>query len=455
METNPIKQYTELYEANRELFRAGFPDAVNALREEALGHLENVELPKAGSENYEITDLGAMLEPDYGLNPRRVSMPVNPAASFSCRVPNMSTALFYLYNDAFAAPENALRQIPEGVVCGALRDVVNSHPEVLRYFGTVAELHNPLVALNTMLVQDGFVLYVPSGVRLEKPIQLVSIFQSTVSMLAPRRLLIVLGDEAEARLLVCDHTQNHELSYLSLETIEIICGRNSRFDYYDIEESSPRTSRLWSLYASMEEGADLLVDGITLNNGTTRNEYYVSMHGEHCSLKLLGMGIEDNDRQLDTYSLIRHLKPRCQSDELFKYIVDDEAKGAFCGRIYVAPGAEKTEAYQSNRNVVGSERARMFSKPQLEIYNDDVKCSHGTAIGQFDEKQIFYMLTRGLSREQAYTLLKQAFMADVISGVRLEALRDRLTHLVEMRFAGTNMNGDCVSCKNFEASEKQ
>lgn len=450
METNPLKQYIDLFEENRDLFMAGSASRVNDLRVKAYENLHSMSLPPKGSENYEITDLSAMLAPDYGLNPRRVSMPVNPADSFSCRVPNMSTSLFFLFNDAFACPDNSSRRLPEGVVCGSLRDVLHKHPEIAERYGTVAELHNPLVALNTMLTQDGFVLYVPDGVKVEKPIQLVNILQSPVPLMAPRRLLVIMGNDADAKLLVCDHTQNRELNYLALTTIEIICGRNAKFDYYDLEESSVRTSRLWSLYASMEEGADLLVDGITLNNGTTRNEYYVTMHGEHCNLQLLGMGIEDLDRQLDTFSLIRHLKPHCKSNELFKYTVDDEARGAFCGRIYVAPGAIKTEAYQSNRNVLGSDKARMYSKPQLEIYNDDVKCSHGTAIGQFDEKQIFYMLTRGLSRDDAHKLLKQAFMADVIAGVRLDSLRDRLTHLVEMRFSGLPIDADCASCKGLD-----
>ena len=159
----------------------------------------------------------------------------------------------------------------------------------------------------------------------------------------------------------------------------------------------------------------------------------------------IGMGIEDYSRHLDSYSRIDHIAGDCHTDELFKYVVDDEAVGAFAGLIYVKPGADKTEAYQSNRNIVGSDRARMFSKPQLEIYDDDVKCSHGTAIGQLDEMQVFYMQTRGIPEETAKLLLKQAFMADVIDGVRLPGLKERLQMLVERRFAGGEAN--CASCK--------
>ncbi len=206
-------------------------------------------------------------------------------------------------------------------------------------------------------------------------------------------------------------------------------GRDAVLDYYDLEESTEKTSRLSSLYLRQEEGSHVLIDGITLYNGDTRNEYYCRLEGSHADLKLLGMGIEDYSRHLDSYSRIDHIAGDCHTDELFKYVVDDEAVGAFAGLIYVKPGADKTEAYQSNRNIVGSDRARMFSKPQLEIYDDDVKCSHGTAIGQLDEMQVFYMQTRGIPEETAKLLLKQAFMADVIDGVRLPWLKERLQSL--------------------------
>ena len=188
---------------------------------------------------------------------------------------------------------------------------------------------------------------------------------------------------------------------------------------------------------------------MNLYNGTTRNEFFTRFSGKHARLRMLGMGIEDDRRRLDTYSRISHDVSDCTTDELFKYVVDDEAMGAFAGLIYVAEGASKTEAYQSNRNLVGSETAKMHSKPQLEIYNDDVKCSHGTAIGQLDKNQLFYMMTRGISEDQARLMLKQAFMSDVIDGISLPPLRDRLKLMVERRFAGEK-----TACASFHVSCK-
>lgn len=443
---NALTQYIDLYKScHRTLCQHSAP-VINALREQALESLSEASLPAKGSENYEHTDLEAILAPDYGLNLERRRLGINPADTFSCHVPNMSTNLFFLASDSFATTPISSNQLPEGVLVTSLRHAALTHPELVqKYYGRIADMNNPLVALNTLLVQDGLLVYVPENVTVERPLQLVSMLQGAVPMMAVRRLLIILEEGAQATLLCCDHTQNPDLNFLNLQTIEIHCGPSSRLDLYELEESTPLTSRLNSLYITMEREANVLLDGITLYNGTTRNEYYASFLGEDANLQVLGMGIIDGNRRLDNYLLIRHEVPRCTGRELFKYVVDDEAVGAFTGRVYVAPGAQKTEALQTNRNLVASPRARMFSKPQLEIYADDVKCSHGTAIGQLDPMQIFYMRTRGLSEQTAKTLLRQAFMADVIEPVRLERLRTRLRHLVDMRLDGTGAHS-CTSC---------
>lgn len=442
---NALQQYIDLYRDHGELLRSRSCPLLNAPREEAFCKLQSMSLPRKGSENYEHTDLEELLAPDYALNIARVPLDVNPQATFRCDVPNLSTALFMLLNDQWAETENSRRQLPEGVIVESLARAAQSRPELVgKYYNTLADGDNPLVALNTMLVQDGLFIYVPKGVRLEKPLQLVDILQYEVPLLTARRMLIVVDDDAEAKLLVCDHTQNPDARLMSLQTVEIMTGRNARFDFYDLEESTEMTTRLSSLYLRQGAGSNVLIDGITLFNGTTRNEYYCRLPEPDAELHIYGMGIEDRSRRLDTYSLISHEAERCHTDELFKYVVDEASTGAFSGRIYVAPGAQKTEAYQANRNIVGSEQARMFSKPQLEIYADDVKCSHGSAIGQLDAAQVFYMRTRGVPEATARMLLKQAFMADVIEGVRLPALKDRLRQLVEMRFSGAS--GACSAC---------
>lgn len=452
--SNALTQYLELWRDHGALVEKGSPVAFNALRGKALEVLQRYEkegLPKLGSEDYAITDLQELLAPDYGLNLGRVAMDANPAAAFRCSVPNISTDLCFLINDSFSKSSNALAALPEGVYIGSPRQIpAECGLDLAKYYGSVADMENPVVALNTLFAQDGMVVYVPRGVKLQKPLQLVSLFSAGSPLMAVRRLLVVVEDDAQAQMLVCDHTQSDNVDFLSLQTVEIILGRNARFDLYDLEESSQLTHRLNALYGRQNEGSRLLVNGMTLFNGFTRNEYSLSLEGEHCETHLLGLGIADRQRKIDTVSLIDHKVPQCHSNELFKYSADDESRCSFAGRILVRPGAHHTDSYQSNRNLLGSSKAKIYSKPQLEIYNDDVKCSHGSATGQLDPMQLFYMRTRGIDESDAKLLLKQAFMSDIIDSVELPGLHERLHLLIERCFAGagTACNSCAAGCAN-------
>lgn len=445
-----IRQYIELYEHHRDAVCSHSSPAMNALRERAAGHLRNSRLPRVGSDNYEITSLSELLGKDYGININRVKMDVNPAESFRCGVPRLSTSLFMTVNDRFAMTPISNNGLPAGVTVCSLHAQGNPGAAVVsQYYGKLASLDNPIVALNTLLAQDGILIHVARGVKVEKTLQLVNILQSAVPLMALRRVLIVLEEGAEVNILSCDHTQNSTVDLMNLQVVEIYAHAGARLEYYEMEESSVRSVRLSALYAEQSADSRVTINGITLYNGITRNEYHCRFTEPGAELSLCGMGIEDGDRRLDTYSHVEHAVGHCHTDELFKYVLEGRSRGAFTGLVKVDEGAVKTEAYQSNRNIVGSDEARMYSKPQLEIYNDDVKCSHGTAIGRLDEMQLFYMRSRGLAEEEARLLLKQAFLSDVIDRIRLSHLRERLTYLVERRFA--RAGDSCVSCKGQES----
>ncbi|MDE7463260.1 MAG: Fe-S cluster assembly protein SufD [Muribaculaceae bacterium] len=432
-----IRQYVDLYRENRDAIDSHSARVLNEHREEACRILSGCRLPRKGSENYEITDLSAILGHNYGVNINRIPLPVNPMESFHCGVPKMTTALFMLINDIFAAPADSGKQLPEGVEAGSLMKYAGELPETVgRYYNKLADNQNPCVALSTLLAQDGIWIRISKGMKIERPLQIVNLLGGTDNLMAVRRIVIVAEEGSEVRILSCDHTSTPDARLLALQTIEIYAEANSSVHYYDMEESSETTARLSTLWVAQKADSRVDINGITLYNGATRNEYHCAFAAPGSSLRLYGMGIADKERLIDTYSRVDHDAPRCFTEELFKYSVDDAARASFTGLVKVAPGAEKTEAYQSNRNLIGSAEARMYSKPQLEIYNDDVKCSHGSATGQLDEMQLFYMRTRGLSEPTARLLLKQAFMADVINDVDIPGLRERLTHLVERRFAG-------------------
>lgn len=439
-----LNQYIELYLQHSNEFTQDSPEAMNRLRSSALEVLQSSRLPERGEEGYEKTSLEKMFAPDFGVNVNRVDLSADIAASFRCDVPNMSTLLGVCVNDTFH-PSKGLQRLPEGVVFTSMRKAAEEIPHIFNsYYGTLAALTRPEVALNTLLAQDGVMIYIPDGTVLEQPLQLVNIFATPAPVLAVRRVLVVLGRGASAKLLVCDHTQPSAVECLSSQVVEVVLGEGAKFDYYDIEESSLRTSRVSGLFARQSRGSNLLVNGMTLTCGTTRNDYSIDIDGEGCDTTLAGMAIGSDRMHTDNSSVVRHLAPHCGSRQLFKYVLDESSTGAFEGSILVTPHAPFTEAYQSNKNILASPEAKMHTRPQLEIYNDDVKCSHGATTGQLDQEALFYMRTRGIPEQEAKTMLMQAFMTDVIDTVRMEGLRDRLRHLVEKRFAGAEaMCGEC------------
>lgn len=440
------QQYIDLFAQCEDLVCRESSGVMNAPRAAALADFERLGFPSSRAEDYRYTDVSRSFAPDYGMNLKRVKIPVNPQDVFHCDVPNLSTSLYFVVNDSFYHQALPKAHLPEGVYVGSLKDFSNERPEVVsRYYGKLAtSSKNGIVALNTMFAQDGFVVYVPQGVAVERPIQLVNIFRSDVDLMANRRVLVIMEPRSEAKLLVCDHSID-TVRFLANQVIEVFVGEGASFDYYDLEESSDTTTRFSSLFVKQEAESNVVINGITLTNGLTRNDYQVELLGERAEMTLCGMSILDKEQHVDTYTHITHAVPRCKSNELFKNVLNDQAVGAFSGRILVKEGADKTEAYQSNRNLCATREARMYSKPQLEIYADDVKCSHGMTTGQLDEEAIFYMRSRGISLDEARMLLSVAFTSDVIDHVRVEALRDRLHRLVEKRFRGELAK--CAGCR--------
>lgn len=440
------QQYTDLFTQYEGIINNHSSEVLNRPRIQALKDFERLGFPSVKHEDYKYTDVAQAFALDYGINIKRLHIPVNPYDVFRCDVPNLNTALYFVVNDSFYNKTEPTIELPEGVYVGGLKAFSEQNPAIAaKYYGKAASTgKDGIIALNTMLAQDGFVIYVPEGVAVEKPIQLVNIFRSDVDTMANRRILVIMEARSQARLLVCDHSIDN-VKFLGTEVVEIFAGEGAYFDYYDLEESTMSTTRFTSLHVRQEASSNVLVNGITLNNGLTRNNYYIELNGEYAELTLCGMSILDAEQQVDTYSHITHAVPNCTSTELFKNVLNDHSIGAFSGRILVKEGAQKTAAYQTNRNLLATREARMYSKPQLEIYADDVKCSHGMTTGQLDENALFYLQSRGIPKEEARMMLSVAFTADVIENVRLGGLKKHLHYLVEKRFRGEL--AQCAGCR--------
>ena len=445
---NSEKQYIDLFQECSGLIAEHSSEVMNALRAEAFEKFSKNGFPTQKVERYKYTDVPEAFKPDYGLNIKRLNIPVNPADVFKCDVPNMSTQLYFVVNDEFYTKSMPKGGLPDGVIVGSLREASKQHPElVAKYYGKLADTNDSVTALNTMLAQDGLFVYVPKNVVLDKTLQIVNILRADVDFMANRRVLIVLEESAQARILFCDHAAD-DRRFLATQVIEAYVGDNASLDLYCLEETHYKNVRVSNVYIEQQANSRVNHNVITLHNGTTRNRLDLTLKGEGAECQCYGCVVADKQQHVDNNTLIVHQAPHCTSNELYKYVLDDHASGAFAGKVLVEHGAQKTNSQMTNQNLMATREAHMNTQPMLEIYADDVKCAHGSTVGQLNDAALFYMQQRGISLQEAKTLLQNAFINEVVDKMKLEPLRDRLHHLVEKRFRGElNKCEGCKLCK--------
>lgn len=440
------KQYIELYTQARDMLNAHSSAVMNAVRDTAFEDFKRQGFPSRKVERYKYTSMEKLFAPDYGVNVNRVEFPVNPYSVFSCDVPNLSTSLYFVVNDSFYKKALPKVGLPEGVEVMSLKDAADERPELVRkYYGQIAKTSEDAVtALNTMLAEDGLFIHVGRNVKVDRAIQVVNILRSDVDLMVNRRVLIVMDEGAEAKLLFCDDSAD-DRNFLGTQVIEAYVGENASLDLYCLEETHDKNTRVSNVYIEQQANSRVNHNVITLRNGITRNRLDLVFKGEGAECWCNGCVIADKSQHVDNNTLIDHQVGHCDSHELYKYVVDDDAIGAFAGRVLVRHDSQKTTSDERNQNLVMTKRARMYTQPMLEIYADDVKCSHGSTVGQLNDAAMFYMQQRGIDEHEAKLLLEFAFIGEVIDQIKLEPLRDRLHQLVEMRFRGEL--GKCSNCK--------
>ena len=442
------QQYIELYEQARELICAHAPEAMNAVRDQAFDDFRQQGFPSKRVERYKYTDVQKLFEPDYGVNLSRLEIPVDPYEAFRCDVPNLSTSLYFVVNDAFYRHDAPKGHLPEGVIV----DSLCNHPDLIsKYYSKLAKTSDDAItALNTMLAQDGMLVYVPKNVKVDRAIQVINILKAPAQgdrMMVNRRVLIVLEEGAEVKMLFCDHAAD-DRHFLATQVIEAYVGDNASLDLYCLEETHAKNVRFSNVYIDQQRSSRVNHNVITLHNGTTRNKLDLTFSGEGAECGCYGCVIADKQQHVDNNTLITHKATHCTSNELYKYVLDDQSVGAFAGRVLVEHGAQKTTSQMTNQNLTATKEARMFTQPMLEIYADDVKCAHGSTVGQLNDAALFYMRQRGITLAEARLLLQNAFINEVIDHMQLEPLRDRLHYLVEKRFRGElNKCAGCKLCK--------
>lgn len=433
-----FERLLQTFEQNFNLISAFDHPAYTQLRKEAMDFFRASGFPHTKLEKWRETDLTKALTLDYqyflypyilpGLDFHRI---------FQCNIPHLNTEMIPQLNGWYLSPNGSIRKTPEGVIIGSLKAAREVYPDlVFQHLGTIADIHkNSLVALNTAFATDGTFIFIPDHVRVQVPLQMVNIIHHDREIMIQNRNLIILGKNAELKLVQCDDSVDQQPSFTNTVT-EIILGENSALDHYKLQNKNNATTFINNLFFKLERDARLTTNSFTFNGGLVRNETYVLLQGENASAEVLGLYLMDRTQHVDNQIFIDHAVPNCQSNELFKGILDDSASAVFNGHILVRRDAQKTNAYQNNKNILLTDKATVNSKPFLEIYADDVKCSHGATIGQLDPNAMFYLKSRGIGETTARLLLMYAFAAEIINHISIEPLRIRIDDMVKKRLRG-------------------
>ena len=441
-----VKRISDIYGANLATIGDGLPGWVNQTRQPALQAFQRMGIPGFRTENYKYTDLTRLFDNE---NFRRSFKPddfeVNLNEVFSCDVPEFDTHLILVVNGWFDETGNRNSAYPNGVTVKSLRKAMVENAELVeKYYGKLAlSKDDPLTAMNTLFAQDGVFIYIPDNAHITKPLQLINILRSEDDLYVTQRNLIIAGKNSQAKIMFCDHTLMPQ-QFINNNLTEIEIGENAVIDLYSIQNQHNKTASLSGLCIRQSRGSQLVTNAITLHGGIIRNNLRVLLDGEQASAKICGLALSDKNQHVDNYTNIEHIKPNCQSDQLYKNILDDSSTGGFTGRIHVLPHAVKTAAYQRNNNVLLTNAAKMNTKPQLVIDNDDVKCSHGATVGRINDEALFYLQARGINEKEARLMLMFAFAHEVLAEIKIEKLRDVIDKLVNKRLRGEVSK--CHSC---------
>lgn len=407
-------------------------------RDNAFHTFLSMGFPNAKMEKWKNTDLEKYLNYEYKYieNSDPISN-IDINKIFHCNILNFETALFTLLNGSYVYQNSPLNKFENGIIAGSLRKAWQEYPEIVeKYLNKLTEnTLNGLVSLNSALATSGFFIYIPENVSFELPVQLVNLINTESNPFIQIRNLIILEKNSSFTFLQCDDSVNDKNSFLNVVN-EFHLAEGAKLDHYKMQNKDDSAVMINTSFFGLQQNAKLSTNTITFNGGTIRNESIVNLNGEHADAEIMGLYLVDRKQHVDNQVLVRHNVPNCTSNELFKGILDDEANVTFNGHIIVQPGAQKTEAFQSNRNILLTDTAQISTKPFLEIYADDVKCSHGATVGQLDEEAMFYLKQRGLCDRNARMLLMLAFADEVVKKITVESLYEQTTNMVSRRLKG-------------------
>jgi Fe-S cluster assembly protein SufD len=443
--TEMTERYLALYRDNIDRISGMSSPFINSFRRAAFEKFSDLGIPTRKNEAYKYTNLNIFFDHDYKTYFMPLPSDFVKAEEFRCDVADLDAYGIVLLNGFYPTVNEKLRQLPGGVLIGSLNEAAVRFPEIIeKHYGRYAKSETDgLIHLNLAMASDGVFVYVPEGVIQTKPVQVVNLVHSEDDMFNQHRNLIIVEKNSEFSIIVCDHTLSPK-KFLTNAVTEVYVGENGHFDLIRVQNEHNASCKITHTFIHQEKNSVVSSNNMTLHGGLIRNSTYHYLGGEGAESHSYGLFLADKWQHVDNFVNVDHAFPHCTSNQLFKGVLDDMSTGAFNGRILVRPDAQGTVAYQKSNNIILTDDAKMDTKPQLEIYADDVKCSHGATVGQIDDDALFYLQSRGINKKEAKLMLMFGFAHEVIQNIKVQPLRERMDNLVMQRLKGELSR--CASC---------
>lgn len=434
-ESTDIKQYfiSQFNEFEKSL-NGEKSSEFHKVRKDAISKFAELTFPTQKDEEWKYTNISSLLK--HNFSHAAVQENVSSETINKFLFDKMEHSLLVFVNGNFSPELSKLIDIPKGVVIGSLAEALkDDNPIVIKHLGKYAENENYFfTTLSSAFTKDGAFIYVPDGKVVEDPIHIIFITKSgSEKISAQPRNLFVVGKNSQVTII--EHYVSDEDSvYFTNSVTEIAADENAVVDHIKLQEESSKAFHIARMEVDQERSSNFSSHLISHGAEISRNDFNARFNDEGSECMLNGLFMIGDEQLFDAHTMIDHAKPHCNSHEHYKGILQDKSKGVFNGKVMVRQDAQKTNAFQQNNTILLSNDAVMNTKPQLEIFADDVKCSHGATIGKLNDEAKFYLKSRGIGEEAATAILIHAFASDVITSIKIPALRDYLEEIITKRF---------------------
>ncbi len=406
-------------------------DNFTNLRKEASLKFESSEFPTRKEEEWKYTNISPILNREFTPSPLSIGVQQSINSLDEYKIPNLDVHLLAFVNGIFNKELSNIGEVEDGIIIDNLYNLSKSNPDFLsKHLSKNNKTNNSFNLLNNTFTYDGFVIYVPKNKVIEKPIHVLNIVSDNNNKpLVQPRNLVVAEENSQAKI-ITEYVGNENVEYLTNILTEISVDKNANVTFYKLQNESNTAYHIDKTDIYQKESSVFNHFSLSFGSKIARNDINVKLDGENIESHLYGLYLGKDDQHIDHHTFIEHAKPNCMSNELYKGILDDKSRGVFSGKILVDQIAQKTNAFQSNKSVLLSNEASVDAKPQLEIYADDVKCSHGATVGKLDEQAYFYIRSRGVSAKAAKSMLIRAYIDDVVSEIKIDELREKVNHTI-------------------------